>query len=83
MAAVYKQMELDLHCALCKGSDVFTIYKGDSLCHNCYHQMYEAKEDLDVQRDNSIAEIKEKLEEIYDALEERGYFGFGFRSLRQ
>jgi hypothetical protein len=56
---------------------VYTIYKGDSLCHHCYGQTYQAKETNDMERDESIAQIKKQVQEIYDALEEHGYFGFG------
>jgi hypothetical protein len=50
--------------------------KCDSLYHHCYGQIYTfEKEDVDIERDERIREIKKHVQEIYYALEEVDILG--------
>jgi hypothetical protein len=63
----------------CVTAQRFLQSKGDSLCHHCYGQMYQAKEDVDIERYESIGEIKKQVQDIHNALEERGITILGLR----
>ena len=73
--------EVDLHCAMCEGSEVFTIFHGDSLCHHCYRQMSKTQATMDrinSERDESIQQIKKQVEEIYHLFKSSRYFSSSY-----
>ena len=62
---------VNLHCAMCEGPVVFTILRGDALCQPCYGQRskaYSTIDDINLERDASIQEIKKKVNELYDLI---------------